>query len=76
VKHGKVVAAPEEAPFLTEGTHLTPERLRWKPLDYSSLDKPTDFIQGLVTIGTQGDPTSRDGMTMYPEISWRLDLCL
>ncbi|EME29474.1 homogentisate 1,2-dioxygenase [Galdieria sulphuraria] len=65
VKHGKVVAAPEEAPFLTEGTKLTPERLRWKPLDYSMLVRSTDFIQGLFTVGTQGEPTSRDGVAIH-----------
>eukprot|EP00871_Galdieria_phlegrea_P005251 jgi/Galph1/5727/GphlegSOOS_G4406.1 len=65
VKHGKVTACPEEAPLLKEGTQITPERLRWKPVDYPQSDVPTDFVQGLITIGTQGDPACRDGVAVY-----------
>src|SRR5437764_11334758 len=38
----------------------SPNRLRWNPLPYP--DAPTDFIDGLPTIGTNGDAAARSGI--------------
>src|SRR3981081_722269 len=41
----------------------SPHRLRWSPLPYP--DAPTDFIDGLATIGTNGDAAARSGIGVH-----------
>src|SRR5436190_18728631 len=38
----------------------SPNRLRWSPIPFS--DAPADFIDGLVTLGTNGDAAARFGI--------------
>jgi len=57
IDKGLVRTAPcgEEAP--------SPNRLRWNPLPYP--DAPADFIDGLATIGTNGDAGARNGIGIH-----------
>ena len=41
----------------------SPNRLRWNPLPFPA--KPADFIEGLVTIGTNGDASQRSGIGIH-----------
>ena len=41
----------------------SPNRLRWNPLPFP--EKPADFIDGLATIGTNGDAASRTGIGVH-----------
>ena len=41
----------------------SPNRLRWNPLPIPS--KPTDFLDGLVTIAGSGDPASQHGIAVH-----------
>jgi len=41
----------------------SPNRLRWNPLPFP--DAPADFIDGLVTIGTNGDAAARNGIGIH-----------
>jgi homogentisate 1,2-dioxygenase len=41
----------------------SPNQLRWKPLPIPS--KPTDFVDGLVTFGGNGDPATQYGAAMH-----------
>jgi homogentisate 1,2-dioxygenase len=38
----------------------SPNRLRWSPLPFP--DSPADFVDGLVTIGSNGDAAARNGI--------------
>jgi len=49
------------APFAE--AEAPPNRLRWDPLPYP--DRPTDFVDGLVTIGGNGDASSRTGVAIH-----------
>ena len=40
-----------------------PDRLRWNPLPFP--DHPTDFIDGLVTMGGNGDASGRSGIAVH-----------
>ena len=40
-----------------------PNRLRWDPLPYP--ERPADFVEGLATIGTNGDASGRDGIGVH-----------
>ncbi len=40
-----------------------PNRLRWDPLPFP--DEPTDFIDGLVTMGGNGDASGRSGVAIH-----------
>lgn len=40
-----------------------PDRLRWDPLPIPA--KPTDFIDGLITIAGSGDPASQSGIAVH-----------
>ena len=40
-----------------------PNRLRWDPLPFP--DEPADFIDGLVTLGGNGDPSARSGVAIH-----------
>lgn len=42
-----------------------PNRLRWDPLPLPTQDNPTDFIDGLYTIGGNGDALTRNGMAVH-----------
>ncbi|HYU12658.1 MAG TPA: homogentisate 1,2-dioxygenase [Stellaceae bacterium] len=41
----------------------SPNRLRWSPLPFP--DTPADFIDGLVTIGSNGDAAARNGIGIH-----------
>jgi homogentisate 1,2-dioxygenase len=41
----------------------SPNRLRWDPLPFS--ERPADFVEGLATIGTNGDASGRDGIAVH-----------
>jgi homogentisate 1,2-dioxygenase len=40
-----------------------PDRLRWNPLPFP--DHPTDFIDGLITMGGNGDASGRSGIAVH-----------
>jgi homogentisate 1,2-dioxygenase len=42
-----------------------PNRLRWDPLPLPEEDQPADFIDGLFTVGGNGDSKTRDGMAVH-----------
>jgi homogentisate 1,2-dioxygenase len=48
-------------PFVEAET--SPNRLRWGPLPVPS--KPTDFLEGLVTIAGSGDPAAQSGIAVH-----------
>jgi homogentisate 1,2-dioxygenase len=41
----------------------TPNQLRWRPLPIPS--SPTDFVQGIVTLGGNGDPATQSGAAIH-----------
>src|SRR5438094_7277435 len=41
----------------------SPNRLRWNPLPFPA--GPADFVEGLVTIGTNGDASQRSGIGIH-----------
>src|SRR5262249_24919311 len=49
------------APF--DKVAAPPNRLRWDPLLFP--DKPTDFIDGLATMGGNGDTSGRTGVAIH-----------
>ena len=49
------------APFAE--VDATPSQLRWSPLPIP--DKPTDFVEGLTTMGGNGDATQQTGMAAH-----------
>src|SRR5205823_3697581 len=49
------------APF--DETTPSPNRLRWDPLRFP--DEPADFIDGLVTMGGNGDASGRSGVAIH-----------
>src|ERR1700756_2305022 len=40
-----------------------PNRLRWNPLPFP--DRPADFVDGLMTIGSNGDASQRNGIGIH-----------
>jgi len=42
-----------------------PNRLRWDPLPLPAADDPTDFVDGLFTMGGNGDSRTRAGMAAH-----------
>jgi homogentisate 1,2-dioxygenase len=40
-----------------------PNQMRWNPLPFPS--EPTDFVEGIVTIGGNGDPAAQDGVGIH-----------
>jgi homogentisate 1,2-dioxygenase len=42
-----------------------PNRLRWNPLPLPTEDRPQDFIDGLFTVGGNGDIKTRSGMAVH-----------
>src|ERR1700728_2343509 len=49
------------APF--QETDATPTQLRWSPLPIPK--EPTDFVEGMVTLGGNGDVTTQAGMAIH-----------
>lgn len=49
------------APF--DEVRAPPNQLRWRPLPIPTT--PTDFVQGIVTFGGNGDPAQQYGMAMH-----------
>jgi homogentisate 1,2-dioxygenase len=49
------------APF--SDASLTPNRLRWNPLPFP--EAPTDFVDGLTTVGGNGDVAVGEGMAIH-----------
>jgi homogentisate 1,2-dioxygenase len=41
----------------------TPNQLRWDPLPMP--EKPTDFLEGMVTLGGNGDPAAQTGIAIH-----------
>jgi homogentisate 1,2-dioxygenase len=41
----------------------TPNQLRWRPMPLPS--EPTDFVDGIATLGGNGDPTLQDGAAIH-----------
>jgi homogentisate 1,2-dioxygenase len=57
LKHATLCSAPfNSAP-------LPPTQLRWNPPPYPQ--KPTDFVQGLITVAGNGDPATHNGAAIY-----------
>ena len=48
-------------PFLE--TPTTPNQLRWDPLPLP--DQPTDFVDGIITLGGNGDPAMQTGLAIH-----------
>lgn len=42
-----------------------PDQLRWNPLPIPPDDQPTDFIDGIATIGGNGDPAIQAGIAIH-----------
>jgi homogentisate 1,2-dioxygenase len=40
-----------------------PNQLRWKPFEIPS--KPTDFVEGLITICGAGSPSTKNGLAIH-----------
>lgn len=62
---GRFRAAPQRAKYIVAPTEVTPERLRWRAMDYPNEDEVVDFVSGLRAVAGQGDPADRDGMCIY-----------
>lgn len=39
--------------------------MAWDPFSIPALPREVDFVDGLKTIGGQGDPTSREGVAVH-----------
>src|SRR4051812_20231421 len=53
--------AIRSAPF--NEVEATPTQLRWSPLPIP--EKPTDFVEGIVTMGGNGDVATQTGMAVH-----------
>ena len=49
------------APF--DEVPTPPNQMRWDPLPFPNV--PTDFVEGIVTIGGNGDPAAQDGCGIH-----------
>lgn len=60
---GPVVPDPDIARLIAEPDHVTPERIRWKPLPIvqSHNQSAHNFVEGLITMAGTGDPSDKDG---------------
>lgn len=47
----------------------TPNQLRWNPPPIP--DEPTDFIEGLITMGGNGDPSTHSGLAIHSYVANR-----
>jgi homogentisate 1,2-dioxygenase len=65
VTHKPFVVAPRRlvrsGPF--DEVPTPPNQLRWNPLPMP--DEPTDFVEGLITIGGNGDPSVQTGVAIH-----------
>jgi homogentisate 1,2-dioxygenase len=57
IGNGQLSSAP-----VTDG-ELTPNRVRWSPCPEP--DRPVDFVEGLFTLGANGDCRTRSGMAVH-----------
>ena len=57
LKHDLLCSAPFDA------DHVSPNRLRWDPLGWP--DRPTDWVDGLVTFGGTGDVGAGTGIAIH-----------
>jgi homogentisate 1,2-dioxygenase len=60
--HGPLLPLPT-ARFSTELTDVEPNRTRWRALEVPRT--PTDFLDGLVTLGASGAPTDGPGFAVH-----------
>jgi homogentisate 1,2-dioxygenase len=60
--HGQLVRQPP-GPFTTTFGAADPNRIRWKPLPIPR--EPVDFLDGLRTLGGQGDPAGGPGYAVH-----------
>ena len=72
--HDELVELPA-ARFCAELGAVDPNRRRWQPMPIP--DAPTDFLDGLVTLGGTGDPTAGPGFQvhLYAANSDMVDRC-
>ncbi len=45
--------------------HFIPTQVAWDPFSIPSATEAIDFVDGLKTIGGQGDPTLREGLAIH-----------
>lgn len=47
--------------------HVTPERLRWKPMQYPAAgdSQLVNFVQGIKSMCGAGDPAMKDGLAIH-----------
>jgi len=46
-----------------ENLHITPNQLRWGALSEPKEEK--NWVEGLITFGGAGDPSTKNGMAIY-----------
>jgi len=62
--HGEFTPFTQPCLHSDFGTHpVTPDQLRWDPLPLP--DQPTDFIEGLYTMGGNGSPSAQTGIGIH-----------
>jgi homogentisate 1,2-dioxygenase len=62
--HGPLVPLPA-ARFAAPLDDVTPNRTRWRPLPIPAEPSRVDFLDGLVTLGGAGDPTTGPGYAVH-----------
>lgn len=63
VVHGSFVSYRQAALHHEFERHPTPEQLRWDPMPFPAL--PTDFVDGLFTMGGNGGPEAGFGLAVH-----------
>ena len=65
--HGEFRECCEPTTFVRRFGDLrrSPEIMRWTAQPLPPEGTPTDFVQGICTIGGSGDPLAREGMAMH-----------
>lgn len=51
--------------FTTAETTLTPQQMRWQPMEFPSASTTMDFIDGLRTLAGAGEPTMKAGLAIH-----------
>jgi homogentisate 1,2-dioxygenase len=49
----------------SKNQNVTPDPLRWHPFPFSDKATPVDFIDGLKTLGSSGDPAQKTGLAIH-----------
>ncbi len=62
--HGELAPLPSAA-FLSPLEAATPNRVRWSPMPIPAPPARVDFLDGMVTLGGAGDPTSGAGYLVH-----------